>query len=116
ALAPLVDAVALFRDNGTAEIREVVKAVRPTLLQFHGGEEDAFCRGFGVPYIKAVAMGGDAVPPGARELLSRYPAAAGFLFDGHAPGGAGGAGLRFDWARLPRELSRPVMLAGGLTA
>lgn len=115
ALAPLVDAVALFRDNATAEVREVVKAVRPTLLQFHGDEEDAFCRGFGVPYIKAVAMGGDARPPSARELLSRYPAAAGFLFDGHAPGTAGGTGTGFDWARLPAELNRPVMLAGGLT-
>ena len=115
ALAPLVDAVALFRDNGTAEVREVVKAVRPTLLQFHGEEEDAFCRGFGVPYIKAVAMGGDSKPPSARELLSRYPAAAGFLFDGHAPGTAGGTGTGFDWARLPAELNRPVMLAGGLT-
>jgi phosphoribosylanthranilate isomerase len=115
ALAPLVDAVALFRDNGTAEVREVVKAVRPTLLQFHGDEEDAFCRGFGVPYIKAVAMGGDAKPPSARELLSRYPAAAGCLFDGHAPGNAGGTGTGFDWARLPAELNRPVMLAGGLT-
>ncbi len=115
ALAPLVDAVALFRDNGTAEVREVVKAVRPTLLQFHGDEDDAFCRGFGVPWIKAVAMGGDASPPSARELLSRYPAAAGFLFDGNAPGAPGGAGARFDWARLPQELHRPVMLAGGLT-
>lgn len=116
ALAPLVDAVALFRDNGTAAVREVVKAVRPTLLQFHGDEEDAFCRSFGVPYIKAVAMGGDAPPPLARELLSRYPAAAGFLFDGNPPGAAGGGGVRFDWARLPQELNRPVMLAGGLTA
>ena len=116
ALAPLVDAVALFRDNGTSEVREVIKAVRPTLLQFHGDEDDAFCRGFGVPYIKAVAMGGDVPPPLAGELLSRYPSAAGFLFDGNLPGAAGGAGISFDWARLPRDLNRPVMLAGGLTA
>jgi len=116
ALAPLVDAVALFRDNGTAEIREVVKAVRPTLLQFHGDEEDVFCRGFGVPYIKVVAMGGGAAPPKAPELLSRYPAAAGFLFDGNAPGAPGGAGASFDWGRLPADLNRPVMVAGGLTA
>ena len=115
ALAPLVDAVALFRDNSVREVREVVKAVRPTLLQFHGDEDDVFCRGFGVPYIKAVAMGGDAAPS-APELLSRYPAAAGFLFDGNAPGAPGGVGARFDWARLPVELNRPVMLAGGLTA
>lgn len=115
ALAPLVDAVALFRDNGAGEVREVIKAVRPTLLQFHGDEDDAFCRAFRVPYIKAVPMGGEGPPPAARELLSRYPGAAGFLFDGNAPGAPGGAGARFDWSHLPTELNRPVMLAGGLT-
>ena len=74
ALAPLVDAVALFRDNTTAEVREVVKAVRPTLLQFHGDEDDAFCRGFGVPYIKAVPMGGNAAPPSApSSAASDFP-------------------------------------------
>ena len=51
ALAPLVDAVALFMDNPVDEVREVVKQVRPSLLQFHGSEDDAFCRGFGLPFI-----------------------------------------------------------------
>ena len=49
ALAPLVDAVALFMDNPADDVREVVRQVRPSLLQFHGDEDDAFCRGFGVP-------------------------------------------------------------------
>ena len=106
ALAPLVDAVALFMDNSAEEVREAVRQVRPTLLQFHGAEDDAFCRGFGVPWIKAVAMGGGQAPSAA-ALQSQYPGAAGFLFDGHGPGGAGGSGARFDWQRLP---------AGGLDA
>src|SRR5690606_18500937 len=42
ALAPMVDAVALFRDNTIDEVRDVVRKVRPSLLQFHGDEEDAF--------------------------------------------------------------------------
>ena len=58
ALAPLVDAVALFMDNPVDEVREVVRQIRPSLLQFHGDEDDAFCRGFGVPYLKAIPMGG----------------------------------------------------------
>ena len=113
ALAPLVDAVALFMDNSAEEVREAVKQVRPTLLQFHGAEDDAFCRGFGVPWIKAVAMGDEQVPS-TTSLQSRYPGAAGFLFDGHAQGGAGGSGTAFDWRRLPAELNKPVLLAGGL--
>lgn len=115
ALAPLVDAVALFRNNAVEEIRDVVRHVRPTLLQFHGEEEDAFCRGFGVPYVKAVAMGGAAPKLDARELQTRYPGAAAFLFDAHADGGHGGTGARFDWSRLPTGLGKPFVLAGGLT-
>lgn len=113
ALAPLVDAVALFADNSTDEVRDAIKQVRPTLLQFHGSEEDAFCRSFGVPYIKAIPMGG--MPSSPTDLQLRYPGAAGFLFDSHAPGGNGGSGVTFDWSQLPKQLNKPVMLAGGLT-
>ncbi|NUS39595.1 MAG: phosphoribosylanthranilate isomerase [Lysobacter sp.] len=112
ALAPLVDAVALFADNTVEEVREAVKQVRPMLLQFHGSEEDAFCRSFGVAYIKAVPMGGAIASP--NDLQLRYPAAAGFLFDSHAPGGSGGSGAPFDWNLLPKQLTKPIMLAGGL--
>ena len=112
ALGPLVDAVALFMDNGVDEVRKAVRLVRPTLLQFHGREDDAFCRGFGVPYIKAIGMGGEV--PGAAALRSRWPGAVGFLFDANAPGAPGGTGRRVDLARLPRDLQAPMILAGGL--
>lgn len=112
ALAPLVDAVALFMDNDPEEIRDVVKQVRPTLLQFHGGEDDAFCRSFGVPYMRAVAMQGEAVD--SRTLQTRYPGAAAFLFDSHNPGTGGGTGRVFDWSRIPAGLNKPYVVAGGL--
>lgn len=114
ALAPLVDAVALFMDNTAEDVREAVRQVRPTLLQFHGGEDDAFCRGFGVPWIKAVAMG-NGPPDSATALQLRYPGAAGFLFDSHANGAPGGSGAPFDWARWPKTLNKPAILAGGLS-
>ena len=115
ALEPLVDAVALFMDNPAEEIRAVVKQVRPSLLQFHGNEDDAFCRGFGVPYLKAIAMApGARVPDQAVTLQLKYPGAAGFLFDSHAPGTQGGTGKTFDWAGIPTGLNKPFVLAGGL--
>ena len=114
ALAPLVDAVALFMDNTAEEVREAVRQVRPTLLQFHGQEDDAFCRGFGVPWLKAVAMGG-AETVSSTALQLRYPGAAGFLFDGHVVGAHGGSGKLFDWTRTPTTLNKPMMVAGGLT-
>jgi len=113
ALAPLVDVVALFMDNQVEEVRDVVRLVRPTLLQFHGREADAFCRGFGVPFLKAVPMGGNRIP-GNADLRRMYPAAAGFVFDSHAEGAPGGSGATFDWTRLPHDLDKPMLLAGGL--
>lgn len=114
ALAPLVDAVALFMDNSVEEVREVVRHVRPSLLQFHGEENDTFCRGFGVPYLKTIPMGSKLVQQHPAALQDRYPSAAGFLFDGNAPGEPGGGGRRFDWGRIPTGVQKPFVLAGGL--
>ena len=113
AVAPLVDVVALFRDNSREEVREVLRAVRPDLLQFHGDEDDAFCRSFNMPYLKAVAMGG-AGEVAARDLQQAHPQAVGFLLDSHAPGGSGGSGMTCDWAQVPDGLHRPFLLAGGI--
>ncbi|MES2670830.1 MAG: phosphoribosylanthranilate isomerase [Pseudomonadota bacterium] len=112
-LQPLVDAVSLFMGNPADEVRDVIAAVRPTILQFHGDEDDAFCAAFDMPYLKAIAMGGDAAVDGA-ALLRRYPRAAGFLFDSNASGQAGGSGHTFDWSRIPGDFAKPYLLAGGL--
>ena len=45
----------------------------------------------------------------------RYNDAAGFLLDTYTPAAAGGTGQVFDWSRVPQELGRPLILAGGLT-
>src|SRR3546814_872531 len=94
-------------------VRAAVQQVRPTLLQFHGDEDDAFCRGFGVPYVKAIGMG-NALVDDAVALQVRFPGAAAFLFDSHGDGVDGGSGRAFDWSRIPAGLVKPVILAGGL--
>jgi phosphoribosylanthranilate isomerase len=113
-----VAAVALFMDNGADEIRRVIAQVQPDLLQFHGSEDDGFCRGFGLPYWKAIAMGGADAAVDAEALAQRFPGATAFLFDSHAAGEAGGSGRGFDWTRVPAALERlcgrQVLLAGGL--
>lgn len=111
AVPPLVDVVALFMDASGSEVLDIVRALRPTLLQFHGRESDAFCRGFGLPFLKTLPMGGGAADPMLEA--KRYPSASAFLLDGHAPGEAGGRGQAFDWSAVP-ALNRPLFLAGGL--
>jgi phosphoribosylanthranilate isomerase len=112
ALPPFVAAVTLFMDDAPAFIAEAVARIRPDFLQFHGSEPAPDCVRYGLPYLKAVPMG-----PGSdwRSVVAAHPQAAGFLFDGNTAGEQGGSGKRFDWSRLPAELSRPVIVAGGLT-
>jgi phosphoribosylanthranilate isomerase len=113
AMPPFVDVVALFMDDERAFIEAVMASVRPDYLQFHGREPAPSCRAFGVPYFKAVAMGGEAAPAD----LADYADAAALLLDGHAPGEAGGSGQSFDWARTPTAGNQPpLVLAGGLRA
>lgn len=114
AVPPQVQVVALTMDNAAAEVAAIVEGLAPDVLQFHGHEDAAFCRRFGRPYWKAIAMGGD--PIAALRTLGDWPDAAAFLFDGHAAGEPGGGGTRFDWTTLPAALDRPFWLAGGLAA
>jgi phosphoribosylanthranilate isomerase len=113
ALAPFVDSVALFMDNTVEEVREIVRHVRPSLLQFHGDENEAFCKSFGVPYLKVIAMGNASEQANTSPRV-RYPGAAGFVFDSNASGEPGGSGNTFDWSRIPADPGKPWLLAGGL--
>jgi phosphoribosylanthranilate isomerase len=106
-----VTRVGLFMDQDEAEVRRVVRAVPLNLLQFHGEEEAAYCRSFGLPYIKAVAMGS---APSLARAEQAYADACGLLLDSHRSGQAGGTGQAFDWAEIP-ALGLPLILAGGLT-
>jgi phosphoribosylanthranilate isomerase len=100
--------VGLFMDQAAAEIGRILERVPLDLLQFHGGEGNAACRAFGMPFLKAISMSSGNAPA---EALS-YPDAAGLLFDSHGAAG-GGTGRTFDWARIP-ACPHPVWLAGGL--
>ena len=93
------------------QARAIIDAVQPDRVQFHGSEDATFCEGFGVRYIKAVGMDGDV---DVRKVASGHPRAVGFVLDGHPPGQQGGRGKTFDWSRIPRDLDRPILLAGGL--
>jgi phosphoribosylanthranilate isomerase len=111
ALPPFISTVALFMDDDVALVDEVIASVQPDALQFHGRESDTWCSRFDRPFIKAIAMGEGAA---ALPRLHEYPHAAALLLDGHGWGEAGGSGRAFEWSLMPRELGRPLVLAGGL--
>ncbi|MGF1546696.1 MAG: phosphoribosylanthranilate isomerase [Thiotrichales bacterium] len=111
ALPPFVMSVGLFVNASHTLIEEVMRQVPLQLLQFHGDECPADCGRFGLPYLKAVSMraGTDLA-----RYADSYPDACGFLLDNHGGGSAGGTGECFDWGLVPRQFSRPWVLAGGL--
>lgn len=113
ALPPFVTAVALLMDDAPEWVAEVAQAVRPDLLQFHGAERAEDCERHGLRYLKAAPMGSIR---DVAAYAAAHPRAVGFLLDSHVHGAAGGTGERFDWHRVPRDLARPVVLAGGLDA
>lgn len=112
ACSPLVTVIALFMDNTGVEVSSAIRQLSPTLLQFHGSENDTFCRSFGLPFIKSLPMGEGSLDP--IQAIKRYPSAAAFILDGHRPGETGGRGVKFDWTIIP-TLNKPIFLAGGLT-
>lgn len=112
ALPPFVSVVGLFVDAERGRIDEVLRRVALDLLQFHGTESPEQCRFYHRPYIKAISMKPDVNVPALEAL---YTDAAGLLLDNDHPTLAGGSGAYFDWTRVPRDLTKPVILAGGLT-
>lgn len=113
ALPPFVTTVGLFVDAGRCELGEILDAVPLDLLQFHGDESPGDCDGYHRPYIKALRVRpGDDIA----AQVALYQNASGVLLDTYVPGIPGGTGEAFDWSLVPQGLSKPIILAGGLTA
>lgn len=104
--------VGLFLDQDRSEIENVINSVPLDVLQFHGAETETDCKGYGLPWLKAVAMENDN---SAKQAESAYPGAMGLLLDSHKTGKRGGSGKVFDWS-FAAPTSKPVWLAGGLHA
>lgn len=112
-LPPFVSAVGLFVDADAEYVREVLSQVRLDLLQFHGDETPEYCRQFGVPYLKAVRVRPET---NLLQYAAAYADAKALLLDAYMPGTPGGTGTTFDWALIPRDFPKPIILAGGLDA
>jgi len=112
-LPPFVSKVALFVNASDEVIRTVLDIVPVDILQFHGEESQKICQGYGWPYIKAIRMRDDV---DLLKLSHVYADASALLLDSFVEGTQGGTGQKFDWSRVPADLDKPIILAGGLTA
>ena len=111
ALPPFITTVGLFVNAELAEVQEIFQAVPLDLLQFHGEESPEYCAQFNRPYIKAIRM---QASTDLAQLAQEYATAQALLLDTYVAGVQGGTGIAFDWQHVPREFSKPLILAGGL--
>jgi len=111
-IPPFVSIVGLFVDPSPKDVAAVLHRVSLDLLQFHGDELPSECSAYGKPYIKAVKIR-EGVDIAAQ--INKYTTARGILLDTYDPKVPGGTGRVFDWSVIPRGLSKPIILAGGLT-
>lgn len=112
AVPPFVTVVGLFVNAEPELVRQTLAAVPIHLLQFHGDENETYCRQFDRPYLKAarVTPGMDLV-----QYASAFPSAQAILLDAFVDG-YGGGGKVFDWTLIPPDFGTPIVLSGGLTA
>ncbi|MDQ0285691.1 phosphoribosylanthranilate isomerase [Desulfofundulus luciae] len=110
-LPPFITRVGVFVDAPLEEVRAVAEYCGLDAIQLHGCESPDYCRALGRRVIKAFRVG-DEIDP---VELSGHPADA-ILLDTFVAGQRGGTGRPFDWQLAAGlKLSRPLILAGGLT-
>jgi len=116
-LPPFVDRVGVLVNEDIETAVESVNIAGFSYLQLHGSESAGYCRELKkrLPHlkiIKAFRVGEESRP---EEFTPYEQCADGFLLDTYVKGAKGGTGEQFDWS-IPASLnlSRPVILAGGL--
>jgi len=110
-LPPFVAVVAVLVNPEKQFVQELLKELPIQLLQFHGDESPAFCQQFNKAYIKAIH-------PESSETIEKasqdYAKAEALLLDTASSTQRGGTGQTFDWSLIPKALTSPLILAGGL--
>lgn len=106
--------ITVVKDPTVEFVNQIIAEVKPDIIQFHGDESPNFCRQFGVPFWKAIAVRNET---SVRQMTQIFSNADGILFDSWSIGGSGGQGMGFNWALIPQATKKPhqlYILAGGL--
>ncbi len=113
AIPPFVSVVGLFVNASKVEIENVLSQVHLDILQYHGDETPEECAQINLPYYKAIRVKADT---NLLQYAIDFKSAKALLLDTYSDVAVGGTGQTFDWKLIPENLSKPIILAGGLTA
>ncbi len=111
-LSPFVTTVGLFVNADKQDVENVLAQVPLACLQFHGDESAEYCEQFQRPYIKAIRVNDQTE---VQAEARRYDSAQALLLDTYVAGTPGGTGQTFNWNLIPKQLNKPIILAGGLS-
>ena len=106
-----VSVVGLFVNAEPGFIHEVISKVKIDLLQFHGDETPEQCASYNLPFMKAIRVKSDT---NLVQCAKDFSAAKALLLDAYHENAVGGTGQVFDWNLIPKQLTKPIILAGGL--
>tara|TARA_Y100001960_G_C14558811_1_gene769666 strand:+ start:12 stop:497 length:486 start_codon:yes stop_codon:yes gene_type:complete len=107
----MITTVGLFVDAHSSEVKRIADYTGIDMIQYHGNERPADCSNVARKWIKAIRV--------RRELdildaEREYHEASALLLDNWNAKFYGGTGESFDWQKIPRNTSKPIILAGGL--
>lgn len=110
-LPPFVTPVGVFVNGKHGAIKDICDFVRIRTVQFHGDEDQAFCKRFGdYKVIKAFRVDDKF----DFRVVEQFRADA-YLFDTYQEDIQGGTGKTFNWELLrAKKFNRPMILSGGL--
>ena len=103
--------IPVFVNPSTEEVINFLSIFPNSILQFHGDEEEEFCKAFNKPYIKAINV---SKQEDLINDLNKYKDSFAYLLDSGDSQNRGGTGETFDWKLIPKELSNKIIVAGGL--
>lgn len=110
---PGIGKVGVFVNAPLAEVLEIAGQCKLDYIQLHGEESADYCRVLHLPVIKAVKPGAFSA-----EVLNAFPVQW-LLVDGFSGQQFGGAGVPFAWTefqQIRQQITKPLLLAGGLHA
>ena len=112
AMAEIVK-IGVFANAPLDQVQTIARKLKLSYVQLHGSESAQYCQEVGFPVIKAFPH-----TEFRASVLNKFPAEW-ILLDTFSNGRFGGAGESFDWEMIRAEraqLTKPLMLAGGLDA
>ena len=103
--------VFVFVNPSVDEVKKITSNFENAILQFHGDEDDSFCRQFDQLFWKTIRVKDSQ----SLEAINDFPSADAILLETFSQDAYGGTGKVFDWGLLEKiSVQRKFVLAGGI--